>query len=183
VSDADSSRRSQLLLELYDQLRAAAQRQMAAERAGHTLSATALVHEAYLRIAQGREVPIEERAHFYAAAVEAMRRVLLDHAKARGRGKRGGERARVSLELASPAALDEHLDADDLEALDAALARLQGMDLRASEVVRLRFYAGLRTEEVAALLSVSPRTVKSDFAFARAWLLRELARAQLSDGT
>ncbi|MBL8696438.1 MAG: sigma-70 family RNA polymerase sigma factor [Planctomycetes bacterium] len=176
MSDADASKQSQLLLELYDQLRAAAQRQMGAERASHTLSATALVHEAYLRIANHREVPIEERAHFYAAAVEAMRRVLLDHARARGRNKRGGERGRVSLDLAAPAALTEELCSDDLEALDAALARLQEHDARAAQVVRMRFYAGLGTDEVAALLGVSPRTVKSDFAFARAWLLRELQR-------
>lgn len=164
-----------LLTTLYQRLRAAAQHQMRRERPDHTLTATALVHEAYLRVAQNREIPIEERAHFYATAVEAMRRVLLDHAKARGCAKRGGGRKRVDFD--APIDLGKDGDDTDYEAIDAALQRLEQHDPRMAQVVRLRFYAGLSIGEIAQILQLSSRTVKSDWAFARAWLGRELAGA------
>lgn len=161
---------------------------MAAERAGHTLSATALVHEAFLKIHGERDVPWEGRGHFYAAAAEAMRRVLLDHAKARGRVKRGGGRARVNLEavaitLDGPGAeTAEPEDGADCVALEEAICRLEERDPRVAQVVRLRFYAGLEIAQAALALGVSERTVKNDWAFARAWLERELAGGEGGKG-
>ncbi len=172
-----------LLPQVYDQLRRAAQQQMASERAGHTLSATALVHEAFLKLHSGREVPWQNRAHFYAAAAEAMRRILLDHAKARGRAKRGGGAARIDLDsgtiiLTADEAESDQAGAMDFLALDDAIRRLEARDPRTAEVVRLRFYAGLEIAQVALALGVSERTVKNDWAFARAWLQRALAPGQ-----
>lgn len=146
---------------------------MRAERANHTLTATALVHEAYLRIANNRVVPFEERAHFYASAVQAMRHVLLDHAKSRKRDKRGGDRKRVDLD--TPIDLAREDDDFDVEPLDNALARFRARDPRAAQIVELRFYAGLTVEQVAEILNISIRTVHTDWSFARAWLHRELS--------
>lgn len=162
-----------LLAQLYTQLRAAAQHHMARERANHTLTATALVHEAWLRLAPPREVPFEQRAHFYAAATEAMRHVLLDHAKSRGRQKRGGGRIRIDLDAPLDLATDDKID--DYLAVDEAIEALKAEDPRLAEIVRLRFFGGLSVAETAALLSVSERTVKGEWAFARAWLARHLA--------
>ena len=167
---------SVLAAQLYDDLRAAARRQMASERMGHTLSATALVHEAYLRLAGPRALPFEERAHFYTAAVEAMRRVLLDHARARGRLKRGGGRTQLSLD--GPIDLAAVERGADFEALDEAVERLGEHDPRMAQIVRLRFLAGFTVTEVAGLIGVSERTVKADWAFARAWLTRQLEPGQ-----
>ncbi|MBL8736507.1 MAG: sigma-70 family RNA polymerase sigma factor [Planctomycetes bacterium] len=165
-----------LLAQLYDQLRAAAQQQMARERQNHTLSATALVHEAWLRLAPPREIPFANRGHFYAAAVEAMRHILLDHAKAKGRKKRGGGKRTIDLDTPLDLAVDEKLD--DYLALDEAIERLRAHDPRMAEIVRLRFFAGLSVPEAAALLGVSERTVKSEWAFARAWLARSLQQEE-----
>ena len=162
-----------LLSDVYAQLRAAAQQQMSRERSDHTLTATALVHEAWLRLAGPREIPFERRPHFYAAAVEAMRRVLLDHAKARGRQKRGG--ARQLIDLDAPLDLGTVDKLDDYVAVDEAIERLHEHDPRMAQVVRLRFFCGLSTVETALALGVSERTVKSEWAFARAWLTRHLA--------
>jgi RNA polymerase sigma factor (TIGR02999 family) len=165
---------AQKLLEiLYAELRAVAQQRMAAERAGHTLSATALVHEAFIRLVGPRDVPWNGRTHFYAAAVEAMHRVLVDHARSRGRQKRGGGRVRVDLEAAAMLAANEQESADFV-ALHEAISRLHDVDARSAEVVRLRYYAGLTNSEAAAVLGVSKRTVNDDWAFAKAWLAREL---------
>lgn len=183
--DADAVAR--LLPLVYDQLRRDAQAQMAVERAGHTLSATALVHEAFLKLAGPREIPWQNRAHFYAAAAEAMRRVLLDHARSKGRLKRGGGARHVDLDAgatlnvpmggggkAEPA---QGCDETDVLALESAIQRLEGTDPRMAQVVRLRFYAGLEVAQAALVLGVSERTVKHDWAFAKAWLARELQRA------
>ena len=161
----------ELLPLVYDQLRRSAQQRMAQERAGHTLSATALVHEAYMRLVGDQDARWDGRAHFYAAAAEAMRRILIEHARSRGRVKRGGDRQRVPLSVVDLAA-DQ--DPEQILALDGAIGRLAEQDARLGEIVRLRFYAGLSVEETAAALSVSDRTVKRDWAFARAWLQREL---------
>lgn len=170
---------------LYSQLRAAAQQQMNSERQGHTLSATALVHEAYLRLAGTREQPWQGHGHFYAAAVEAMRRVLLDHAKARHRVKRGGDsggkaspRARVDLEQAATLIADQSENSPDYVAIDDAICRLGGVGPRVAEIVRLRFYAGLSTAQIAEVLDVSERTVTNDWAFAKAWLTKDLESAE-----
>lgn len=159
------------LEEVYAQLRALARERMAAERDGHTLQATALVHEAYLRLSSGRTQPWHGAAHFYAAAAEAMRRILIEHARARGRDKRGGGLQRQPLgvaDLAADASLEEILSLDD------AVRRLEEQDAEMGRVVRLRFYAGLEIEETAAALGVSPATVKRRWEFARAWLFLEL---------
>ena len=178
AADGDRAAADRLLPLVYDQLRMAAQQEMVGERPDHTLSATALVHEAYLRMVGPREVPWGGRAHFYAAAAEAMRRILLDHAKSRGRLKRGGGLGRIDLDetalLGGALADRDQGDEADFVALDEAMCRLASRDPRMADVVRLRFYAGLEISEVARALGVSERTVKNDWAFAKAWLEREL---------
>jgi RNA polymerase sigma factor (TIGR02999 family) len=176
AASGDRTAADRLLPLVYEQLRRQAQLRLAGERAGHTLQATALVHEAYIKLVGPRDLPWQGRAHFYAAAADAMRQVLLDHAKARGRVKRGGGIERLDLdEIATrgaPVAEDRRPDREDFVALDDAIRRLASRDPRMAEVVRLRFYAGLEISEVALVLGVSERTVKNDWAFARAWLER-----------
>ena len=156
---------------VFEQLRAHAQRQLMAERPGHTLSATALVHEAYLKLAGPREVPWACRGHFYAAAAEAMRRILVDHARSRAAQIRGGSEARrAAVNLASLPDPRSEVESSGFLILDEAIARLEGVDPRAGEVVRLRYYAGLSIEQTAATLGVSTPTVKRTWAFARGWL-------------
>jgi len=163
-----------LLPLVYDQLRAIARQRLRQERAGHTLNATALVHEAYLRLAGDAALPWENRAHFFGAAARAMRRILIDHARKRGRLKRGGTSAhQVPLSLLDLAA---DADAADVLAVDDAVERLCARDPRMGEIVHLRFYAGLSVEETAAALDISDRTVRRDWNLARAWLARELER-------
>ena len=173
AADGDRSALGDLLPLVYDQLRGEAARRMAGERPDHTLDATALVHEAYLRLVGEREIPWKNRAHFYAAAVEAMRRVLLDHAKARGREKRGGDRKRVPLDLADIA---DSWNIQETLSLDEALCRLRERDPGIGEVVHLRFFAGLSIEDTAQVMEISPATVKRRWEFARTWLYRELKR-------
>jgi RNA polymerase sigma-70 factor (ECF subfamily) len=181
AADGDKAAADGLLPFVYDQLRKAAQLGLSGERPDHTLSATALVHEAYLKLVGPREVAWAGRGHFYAAAAEAMRRILLDHARARGRVKRGGGLGRINLDdtatLGGPVAEDHGPDHADFVALDDAMCRLASRDPRMAEVVRLRFYAGLEISQVALVLSVSERTVKNDWAFAKAWLEREMTPA------
>jgi RNA polymerase sigma factor (TIGR02999 family) len=164
--------REQAILPLvYEQLRSAAQRLLRGERDGHTLQATALVHEAWLKLVGPREVPWQGRAHFYAAAAEAMRRILVDHARAKAAASRGGPEARrAALDLASlPDPASERESAGFL-ILDDAIARLQTVDPEAAAVVRLRYFAGLSVDETASALGVSAPTVKRAWAFARGWL-------------
>src|SRR5207248_10249922 len=149
----------------------AAQR-MAQEKPGQTLQATALVHEAYVRLIgaeQGQQ--FNSRGHFFAAAAEAMRRILIDHARRKQRRKRGGDRARVDLDVVDLAAPESP---EDLVALDEALNKLAATDGEAAEVVQLRFFAGLPIAEVAELLGISPRTADRLWAYARAWLHQEI---------
>jgi RNA polymerase sigma factor (TIGR02999 family) len=158
---------------VYAQLRRAACQQLAAERgggAGHTLSATALVHEAYLKLIGPRRVPWAGRGHFYAAAAEAMRQLLVDHARAKAGPKRGGGRRRAALDLKSLPDLDSPEQTEGFLILDDAISRLEQADPQAAQVVRLRFFAGLTVEDTAAALGVSAPTVKRAWAFARAWL-------------
>ncbi len=181
IAAGDQHAAAQLVDAVYAQLRAAAQREMAHERPNHTLSATALVHEAYVKIAGPREVPWANRAHFYAAAAEAMRRILLDSAKRRKRAKRGGGAVAMSLDAGlidvragkatSPDAGD---DAIDPVALDAAIEQLAQQDPRAAQIVRLKYYAGLEIAHVAQAMGISERTVKNDWTFARAWLAKAM---------
>jgi len=186
--DKDAAR--QLVVAVYAQLRAAAQQHMANERPGHTLTATALVHEAYAKIAGPREVPWRSRAQFYSAAADAMRQLLVDHARAKLAQKRGGpgeDHARPSTDNAltpgresilnaqEVADLASHANPEEMMSLDAAISRLESEDPQAASVLRLRFFAGLSIEHTAKVLEVSPATVKRDWQFARAWLYRALA--------
>ncbi len=148
---------------------------MAGERAGHTLSATALVHVAYLKLAGPREVPWAGRAHFYAAAAETMRRILIDRARARhGRAPDSREARLRALAITGLESVSPAENSDGLLALDDALVRLEGVDAQAAAVVRLRFYAGLDIEQTAAALGVSPRTVKRDWTLPAAGFARTL---------
>ncbi len=164
----------ELLPVVYDELRALAGARLRHERPDHSLQATALVNEAYIRLVGWEQQSWIDRAHFYRAAAEAMRRILIDHARGRARGKRGGGRVRVDLEDANLATWD---DPDDVLALDEALHRLMEQDPRAAEIVQLRFFAGLSVEETAKALELSIRTVHREWKFARTWLFRALGEA------
>jgi RNA polymerase sigma factor (TIGR02999 family) len=158
--------------EVYDELRRIAQKAMNEERVGHTLQATALVNEVYLRLdASGRQW--HSRGHFFAAAAEAIRRILIDHARGRTAAKRGGGRGRVPLED-SLAVAGGSQDGVDIVDLDKALCELAEMDPRMAKVVELRFFGGLEVSEVADVLGFSKRTIEGDWATARAWLRSRL---------
>ncbi len=157
---------------VYEQLRAIARRQMAGEAEGHTLDATAVVHEAYLRIAQLNRIEWQDRAHFFAIASRAIRRVLVDHAVRRSAQKRGGDRQRIDL---GDIALFADEDTDAVLALNQALDRLEQLEPRQVRVVECRFFGGMSIEETSAALDVSKATVKRDWVLARAWLNRELS--------
>lgn len=173
ASAGDDDARAALFDVLYGELRKLAEAAMRRERPDHTLQPTALVHETYVRLADdgGR---FENRAHFFGVAASAMRRVLVDHARARRAQKRGGGDALVSVDDLDN--LPGTTGAVDLVALDDALSRLSVLDPRQGRVVELRFFGGLSVEETAELLDLSPRTVKREWQMARAWLHRELAR-------
>jgi len=160
---------------VYDELRRQAARHLRRERGNHTLQPTALVHEAYLKLADQRDVEWRNRAHFFAIAARIMRRILVDHARGRHRDKRGGGSVPVVFEDALAIADARDLD---LVALDDALSALAELDERQSRVVELRFFAGLEVEETAEALGVSPTTVKRDWSLARAWLRREMRRGE-----
>ena len=162
--------RNRLVEAVYEELRRLARRNLRRERAGHSLTPTALVHEAYLRLVDQRRVQWRNRAHFFAIAARVMRRILVDHARARAAAKRDAG-ATVALEDADVGA--EAVDVDIL-ALDRALQKLGGKDARQRRLVELRFFAGLSVDETAAVLDIAPVTVKRDWALARAWLFREL---------
>lgn len=156
---------------VYEELRAIAERYMRSQRGGHTLQTTALVNEAYLRLVAREEQGWESRAHFMGVASKAMRSVLIDHARRRGAGKRGGGLRRVPIEGAAILTDDP---ADDLLAIDEALSRLSEFDEQKGRIVELRFFGGLTNEDTAHAVGVSPATVKREWRFARAWLYKEL---------
>jgi RNA polymerase sigma factor (TIGR02999 family) len=163
-----------LLPVVYDELRRIAAGYMRREQQGHTLQPTALVHEAYVRLVDQREVEWQNRAHFFGVAAQLMRRLLVDHARGRNRRKRGGGVLVVPLEdhdVAGPAPDD----GVDFVALDAALDRLAALSPQQARVVELRYFGGLSIEETAEVLGVSTMTVKRAWAMARAWLHRELS--------
>lgn len=165
----------ELLPLVYEELRRLAAARMAQEPAGHTLQATALVHEAYLRLVKEEDVQWQGRAHFFAAAAEAMRRILIERARRRGRLKHGGAHKHVSVEDFEPGGSKGDSDGIDLIALDESLERLKKEDPRLERVVTLRYFGGLSVEQAAQVLEVSERTVKRDWEFARAWLFREMS--------
>jgi len=171
-SEGDDSALAQLVPRVYDELRRIAHHHVRAERPGRTLQTTALVHEAYLRLVDTRRVRWESRAHFLGVAAQAMRRILVDAARARGARKRGGNAAVVALDEAALLAPQREAS---LVALDDALTALAEVDPRKSRVVELRYFGGLSVEETAAVLRVSPETVHRDWRVAKAFLLRELS--------
>jgi len=173
VRRGDRSALDQLLATAYTELHGIAERHMSRERADHTLQPTALVHEAFLRLVGGVTLPFEDRLHFFRAASQVMRRVLVDHARARNAAKRGSD-LRVTLDDASGAVTNRSID---LLVLDDALTRLAAVEPRWAQVVELRFFAGLEVTEVADALGVSAPTVKRDWRFAKAWLASELREA------
>ena len=168
----DRAAMDSLVDHVYATLRRMANRQMGAERGDHTLSPTALVHEAYLRLVDQESMDWRDRAHFYAIAARVMRRVLIDHARRKLAGKRGGDQIKVTLNeevagtVASPEALIE---------LDTALERLEELSPRQRQVVEMRFFGGMTHEEVAEVIGVSVPTVRRDWRLAQAWLNREMA--------
>lgn len=164
---------------VYDELRAIARSRMRRERDGHTLSATALVNEAWMRLDQNRELSAQNRGQFLAAASEAMRRVLVDHARKVKSERRGGDRARMTITLDECAVGD---DPDRMLALDEALATLDAADARAAHVARLRLFSGLGPEEVADVLGTSVRSVGRDWTYARAHLTEFLTGRDSRDG-
>jgi RNA polymerase sigma factor (TIGR02999 family) len=172
IQDGDPQAASQLLPLVYDELRALAAHKLAHESPGQTLQPTALVHEAYLRLV-GREddQPWNSRGHFFAAAAEAMRRILVENARRKKCRRHAGDRARQELDPEQIAAPE--LSADLLQ-LDEALTRLAAVEPRVAQLVQLRYFGGLTLKQAAAVLGVSPRTADSDWAYARSWLLAEL---------
>ena len=169
----DAAALDELTPVLYNELRRIASGQLARERRNHTLQATEIVHDAFVRLI-GTDVPWQDRAHFLAVAARSMRRLLVDHARARGREKRGGDLARVTLQ---PSDVQEMPVSEELLTLDDALSRLGERDERAASTVELYHFGGLTYDETAEVLGVSAATVKRDLRVARAWLRRELTEA------
>lgn len=171
VRAGDADARERLVALVYPELRRVAARYLRAERPDHTLQPTALVHETYARLFADRVVAWKSRAYFFAAVATEMRRILVDHARARHAGKRGGKHIRVPLSQVDGWAGPPN---EDLLALDDALRRFIAIEPRAGRVVELRFFTGLDDRETAEALGVSVATVKRDWLFARSWLFREL---------
>lgn len=172
IEQGDPHAAEQLLPLVYDELRKLAADRMAGERPGQTLDATALVHEAYIRLVDvARPQNWDGRAHFFAAAAEAMRRILIDAARRKGRAKRGGDHKRVDLDDAASISLAAP---DELLLIDEAIAKLAAEDTRAAQLVRLRYFAGLSIEEAAEMSGMSRSTAFEHWSYARAWLHYEL---------
>lgn len=174
-SDGDREVFDKLVPIVYEELRRQAARYLRRERPGHTLQTTALIHEAYIRLIDQKNVRWQNRAHFFAIAAQLMRRILVDHARSRQAAKRGGSDIKLPLEEAIIASEGREVD---LVALDEALKRLAAIDPQQSRVVELRFFSGLNVEETAEVLEVSPRTVKRDWNVAKAWLRREISEGE-----
>ena len=173
IEQGDAQAATRLLPLVYDELRKLAAQKMARENPGQTLQATALVHEAWLRLGGDQQTAWQNRAHFFGAAAEAMRRILVENARRKNRLKHGGHLERVNaddVDIPSP------MPDDDLLAMDEALDRLAEVDSRAAEVVKLCFFVGLTQEQAARELNVSVATIERTWAFARAWLFREMQK-------
>jgi len=175
IKQGDAAAESLLMPLIYQQLRAIARKQMGRERPDHSLQATILVHDAFLQLVGNSQIDWSNRAHFFALASRAMRRMLIDHARAAHAQKRPGARQKVELESALVFVEGQ---ATDLLALDEALARLAEWDPRQSRVVEMHFFGGLGFDEIAEVLGISDRTAKRDWAMARAWLYRQLSKQQ-----
>jgi RNA polymerase sigma factor (TIGR02999 family) len=175
-SSGDREAAEKVLPLVYDELRRIAASQLRQERSEHTLQATAIVHEAYLRLSEQNSLRWPSRSHFYAFAAHLIRRVLVDHARTRNRAKRGGELQRITVaEMEELAGAGE---SPDIEALDDVLTALEELDPRKAAVVELRFFAGLSIEETATHLGISPKTVVREWRRAKAWLFNELHPAE-----
>jgi RNA polymerase sigma-70 factor (ECF subfamily) len=170
----DGNAAKQLMPQVYQELREQARRYFQHESSGHTLQPTALVNEAYLKLVDQTKVDWQGRTHFFAVGAQMMRRVLVDHARAKQRVKRGGGRCRIPLD--ETLTISPQRD-EDVLALDDALEKLAQLDARQAKIVELRFFGGLTVDEVAEVLGISPRTVTSEWAVVRAWL-----RCELSEG-
>jgi RNA polymerase sigma factor (TIGR02999 family) len=170
-SDGDEQALAALMPVVYDELRELAGRYLRRERPGHTLQTTAVVHEAYLRLADQRRTRWRNRAHFYGIAAQMMRRILIDHARAQRYAKRGGQRRRVSLDGVAELAAER---LPELEALDEALSELAALDERRARIVELRYFGGLSNEEISEVLGISANTILRQWRLARAWLYRYL---------
>jgi len=170
-SDGDQAALEQLMPLVYDELHRLAHQHMRREKPGNVLQTSALINEAYLRLAGEPRVHWQNRAHFFGIAARLMRRILVDEARKRDSVKRGGATIQVSLDEATSVAQEQ---AANVVALDDALRSLEAIDSRQSEIVELRFFAGLSIEETAGVLKVSPGTVMRDWTFARAWLRNEM---------
>jgi RNA polymerase sigma-70 factor (ECF subfamily) len=169
--DGDEAVLDQIIPRVHRELQQIARRCMGGERRGHSLQPTALVNEAYLRLVDVQQMSWQNRAHFLAMAARLMRRILVDHARSKGYAKRGGGAAKIALD---DALIVPNEPGRDLVALDDALKALAEVDERKSRMIELRFFGGLSVEETAAVLHVSPDTVKRDWRFAKAWMQREL---------
>jgi RNA polymerase sigma factor (TIGR02999 family) len=173
-SGGDTGALEKLTPLVYEQLHRAARRYLASERPGHTLQATALVNEAYMRLADSKRMDWQNRAHFFAVSAQLMRRILVDFARARKNDKHGGNLRHTALDEAL--VVGGHPDSD-LVALDDALSALAAMDSRKAQVVEMRFFGGLSEQEIAEVLKISVDTVQRDWKSARAWLYTQLRRA------
>ncbi len=171
IERGDGRAAAELLPLVYAELRELANQRLAGEGPGHTLQPTALVHEAYIRLVGDPSQEWESRRHFFAAAAQAMRRILIESARKRKRLKRGGDRRRLPANLAELAETDNF---EEIVAVDDAIGRLEEEDPQAAEIVRLRFFAGLSGNQTAEVLKRSPRTVAREWTYARAWLFRVL---------
>jgi RNA polymerase sigma-70 factor, ECF subfamily len=178
MADGNDAAAEKLFPIVYEELKRLARNYMRRERSGHTLQTTALVHEAYLRLVEQESVQWQGKSHFFGIAAQMMRRILTDHARRNLRLKRGGVKETLLLDEAL-AFSPEH--SEELLNLDQALDRLEQLDARQSKIVELRFFAGLTVEEAADFLRISPKTVKRDWAVARAWLHAELRGANAND--
>ena len=181
IERGDASAAERLLPLVYEELRTLARARLARTPPGNTLQATALVHEAYMRLVGQADPGWDGRGHFFGAAAKAMRDILVEQARRKGSLKRGGDRKRVAADGIENDALAIEPPAEDVLALDEALKKLEAEDPRKGQVVALRFFAGLTNEEIATALDVSLPTVERDWRFARAWLQREMGGAGLGD--
>ncbi len=173
ASTGDQAATQELFPLVYDQLRLLAGHHLANEQVGHTLQPTALVHEAYLRLVGPEEVTWENRAHFFGAAAQAIRRILIDHARGKGRAKRGGNLQPLSLDITELQSPQSDLDILDLH---ESLKRLEALDAAKAKVVELRYFGGLTLEEISRVLGVSVPTVSRHWEFSRAWLHQDLTK-------
>lgn len=173
--NGDAEALDRLVPMVYGELHTLASRYLSRERSDHTLQTTALVNEAYLRLAGQRAVEWQNRAHFFGIAAQLMRRILVDHARRDRRKKRGGGSLHIAVEDVDPPSPSPAVDAADAYTLDRVLSRLEAIDPQQGRVVELRYFGGMTVEESAEVLGVSPATVKRDWSVARAWLYRELA--------